>query len=122
MQNKQQELNKILSRINELEPQRRAMNDEYMVIRCELEDLKDRKDELENEIWGMESEEMLKEDDGMTEEEYKESLGNDTGKYDKALDNMMGNPMEEINQLIDEIKNPEDYANFDTKDLESSIV
>lgn len=28
----------------------------------------------------------------------------------------------EENQLIDEIKNPEDYANFDAKDLESSIV
>lgn len=94
MNNKQQELNKILSRIDELEPQRRAMNAEYMIIRCELEDLKDRKDELENEIWGMESEEMLKEDVKTIEE----------------------------NQLIDEIKNPEDYANFDLKDLESSIA
>lgn len=26
----------------------------------------------------------------------------------------------EMEQLIDEIKNPEDYANFDLKDLESS--
>ena len=28
--------------------------------------------------------------------------------------------IEEEEQLIDEIKNPEDYANFDLKDLESS--
>lgn len=95
MNNKQQELNKILSRIDELEPQRRALNDEYMIIRNELEDLKDRKDELENEIWGMESEEMLKEDDVKTIEE---------------------NEAIEMEQLIDQINNPED----DLKDLESS--
>lgn len=99
MNNKQQELNqelnKIVSRIDELEPQRRALNDEYMVIRCVLEDLEDRKDELENEIWGMESEEMLKEDNVKTIEE---------------------NEAIEMEQLIDEIKNPD----FDLKDLESS--
>lgn len=95
MNNKQQELNKTLSRIDELEPQRRALNDEYMIIRNELEDLKDRKDELENEIWGMESEEMLKDDDVKTIEE---------------------NEAIEMEQLIDEIKNPD----FDLKDLESS--
>lgn len=48
--------------------------------------------------------------------------GDGVKTINKTFNNMMGNPMEEINQLIDEIKNPEDYVNFDTKDLESSIV
>jgi hypothetical protein len=63
-----------------------------MLIKEELETLEDKIEQLEEELQKQEDvqtdarfDEIIADlnDDGMTEEEYKESLGNDAGKYDE---------------------------------------
>jgi len=98
-------LSQKLARQQLLQSQERALNDELTLITDELETLEDEIEQLEEELQKQEDvqtdarfDELIKDlnDDGMTEEEYKESLGNDAGKYDKVLDSMMGNPLDNM--------------------------
>jgi predicted nucleic acid-binding Zn-ribbon protein len=82
-----------LARQRLLQSQKRALLDEYMPIKDELETLEDEIEQLEEELQKIDDvqtdarfDELIKDlnDDGMTEEEYKESLGNDAGKYDEV--------------------------------------
>jgi chromosome segregation ATPase len=93
-----------------VQSQMRVLQEEYIPLRLE-------KEELEEEIEQLE-EELQKIDNVQTDARFDELIKDI--EVEKSFNNMMGNPLEELDQLIDEIKNPEDYANFDLKDLESS--
>ena len=93
-----------------VQSQMKSLRDEYMPLKEEDETLSDEIEQLE--------EELQKQDDVQTDARFDELIKDI--EVEKSFNNMMGNPLEELDQLIDEIKNPEDYANFDLKDLESS--
>lgn len=111
MQTKQQQLAQKLARLDTLESQRRSMLEEYMLIKNEIDILKEEVEELETQLL---SEDQVEDDKRF--DELIESI------QDDGVKTIEENEAIELEQLIDEIKNPEDYANFDTKDLESSIV
>lgn len=98
----QNEMDIKLAQYDKLNADKRAILSEYLPIKEEMETLRDEIDELENKIWSIESEESLKEDDGVKTIEENEAI--------------------ELQQLQDEIINPDDYVKSDIKDLESSIV
>ena len=94
-----------------VQSQMRALTDEYMPLREE-------KETLDEEIEIL-KEELQKIDDVQTDARFDEIVDR-WDKQTQAVCDDITNRIIEENQLIDEIKNPEDYANFDLKDLESS--
>ena len=112
MQTTNNKLALIIAELDTLESQRRAMLDEYMPIKNRIVVLTEEKELLE--------EQLLSEDQVETDKRFDEIMANIN---EPAVKNgYIGELIIEEEQLIDEIKNPEDYTNFDTKDLESSIV
>ena len=109
MTTKQQILAQKLARLDTLESQKRAMLEEYMPIKNEIINLKDEVEELEMQLL---SEEQVEDDKRF--DELIESIQDDEVKTIEE------NEAIEMEQLIDQIKNPEDYTDFDLKDLESS--
>ena len=89
-----------------VQSQMRSLRDEYMPLKEEDENLNDEIEQLE--------EELQKIDDVQTDARFDEII------KDLNDDGVKTIKENEAEQLIDEIKNPEDYANFDLKDLESS--
>ena len=147
MQTKQQQLAQKLARLDTLESQRRSMLEEYMPIKNEIEILKDEVNMLEIELLSVEQAEDDKRFDELIEslsgndlkadkvqkeyiaekDDYYDELQNNADMdrkewLDDGVKTIEENEAIEMEQLIDEIKNPEDYVNFATKDLESSIV
>lgn len=95
------------ARQRQVQSQMRVLQEEYIPLRLE-------KEELEEEIEKLE-EELQKIDDVQTDARWDELI-----KDMNDVKTIEENEAIEMEQLIDEIKNPEDYANFDLKDLESS--
>ena len=92
MNNMETLLSQKIARRIEVQSQMKSLTDEYMPLKYELSELNDEIEQLEEELQKQEDvqtdarfDELIKDlnDDGMTEEEYKESLGNDAGKYDE---------------------------------------
>jgi chromosome segregation ATPase len=124
MNNKQQQLAQKLARLDTLESQRRSMLEEYMPIKNEIEILKDEVEELETQLLSEDQVEDDKRFDEIIDSLHNQAL-KDAGieiveveQYDDGVNTIEENEAIEMEQLIDEIKNPED----DLKDLESSIV
>ncbi len=90
-----------------VQSQMRSLRDEYMPLKEEDETLSDEIEQLE--------EELQKIDDVQTDARFDELI-----KDMNDVKTIEENEAIEMEQLVDEIKNPEDYANFDLKDLESS--
>lgn len=123
MQTTNNKLATIIAELDTLESHRRAMLDEYMPIKNRIVELTEEKEKLEEELLSEEQVETDARFDKVIESMKSEQKLHEYAKQkriDMGLDKKI-TPDEE-NQLIDEIKNPEDYADFDTKDLESSIA
>jgi len=95
-------LSQKLARKNLLQSQNRALLDEYMPIKEELETVEEEIEQLE--------EELQKIDDVQTDARWDELMKD---MNDDGVKTIEQNEAIEMEQLIDEIKNPEDYANFD---------
>jgi len=96
-------LSQKLARQSLLQSQKRALLDEYMPIKEELETLEEEIEQLE--------EELQKIDDVQTDARFDEIVKD----LNDGVKTMRENEAIEMEQLIDEIKNPEDYTNFDLK-------
>ena len=92
-----------------VQSQMRSLRDEYMPLKEEDENLNDEIEQLE--------EELQKIDDVQTDARFDELIADLNNDGVKTIEE---NEAIEMETLIPEIKNPEDYANFDLKDLESS--
>lgn len=96
----------IIAELDTLESERRAMLDEYMPIKNRIIELTEEKEKLEEQLL---SEEQVVDDARF--DELIESI------QDDGVNTIEENEAIEMEQLIDEIKNPVDA---DLKDLESS--
>jgi predicted nuclease with TOPRIM domain len=85
-----------------VQSQMRSLRDEYMPLKEEDESLNDEIEQLE--------EELQKQDDVQMEVRWDELIKD---LNDDGVKTIEENEAIEMEQLIDEIKNPEDYANFD---------